>query len=156
MIWPGWLVVEFVEEAKIEARLACKVSRMLPQDRSELPARYPRTRYPRPWKLLAGVSIQPVCQTASLCNAHAHIQTREWRVGENPRTRARAVVGSRPARMQRWRHAAFFLIAERRGYQAKVGVTASAATKERRPRSMSQTSAVGSVVTCGTPVRPRA
>ena len=44
--------------------------------------------------------------------------------------------------MQRWRHAAFFLIAERRGYQTKVGVTASAATKERPPRSMSQTSAV--------------
>ena len=31
--------------------------------------------------------------------------------------------------LQRWRHAAFFLIAERRGYQTKVGVTASAATK---------------------------
>ena len=46
---------------------------MLPQDRSELPARYPRTRYPRPWKLLAGVSIQPVCQTASLCNAHGSL-----------------------------------------------------------------------------------
>ena len=33
---------------------------MLSQDRSELPARYPRERYPRPWKLLAGVSILPL------------------------------------------------------------------------------------------------
>ena len=47
---------------------------MLPQDRSELPARYPRERYPRPWKLLAGVSILPVYQTALLCNVHYQTQ----------------------------------------------------------------------------------
>ena len=56
---------------------------MLPQDRSELPARYPRERYPRPWKLLAGVSILPVYQTALLCNVHYQTQLGSGRQSQN-------------------------------------------------------------------------
>ena len=71
---------------KIEARLACKVSRMLPQDRSELPARYPRTRYPRPWKLLAGVSIQPVF-VQSINRSRSLSRSRSRRRSHNRRRR---------------------------------------------------------------------